>query len=817
MIGFRVLNKKALFLFIGFYFWFLSSNAQIKGIVTSQEGSPLESVVVSLMKLQDSALVKTTFTDSLGYYEFLNLKPDSYFLYITSIGCKPHSSSVVFFNDNNTFSTIPTIQLQASITTQLKEVSVESKLSFVEKKLDKTIVNPEALLANAGTNALEVLEKSPGVQVDVNGIISLRGKQGVQIYVDDKPTYLSAADLSTYLKSIPASMVGLIEIMTNPSAKYDAAGNAGVINIKLKKNKAKGFNGGISISYGQGFYPRSNNSVNFNYRIHKFNFFSSVGYSLNKSFQNLTIMRKYFDGNGKLNSAFTQNTFIKMYSNSVNAKLGVDYYINKKSTIGIVFSGFYNLYDNSSANNAIVSNEKSIPERLVTAFSPSKRIFKNGNINLNYNYKIDTIGQELTVNFDYLGYHSVQQQSLLSKTYLPDYTFLNRSNLVSKLPSNIQIGAIKIDYSKPFLVGIKLEAGVKSSYVVTDNIADFSDETNSVLTPNYDFSNHFKYKENINALYSNLSYEKNRFSIQAGLRYENTFIVGHQLGNKVNPDSSFVRKYNSFFPTFYLSYQCDSLANHQIGFSYGRRIDRPNYQDLNPFTYPLDRFTLYAGNTFLQPTFSNNFELSHTYKNRITTTLLFSLTKNMITETIEQNTNIFYSRPGNIGQQISYGVSVNGSIPAEKWWTVQFYAEVMHNSFKANLYNQRLNNSGTYFYFEATNQFSIGKTWVLELGGNYQTSIASAQFVLIPVGAFKAALAKRFYKNTMTLKLNISDVFYTNKPGGEIKSLYNSTASWFSTLDTRVLTLAFSYRFNKGESMAARKSGGTDSEKARVR
>jgi hypothetical protein len=808
---------------VGLVLWWASIaelNAQqvgrISGEVITDKRKAIEGVVVSLFNARDSILVKAVLTEESGKFEYIQLPFDTFYIVIAQLGFLVYKSKVIILNAQHPEWQVPLITLVAAEATELKDISIRSKSAFIERKVDRTVVNPDALISNAGANALEVLEKSPGVQVDLNGAISLKGKQGVLIYIDDKPTYLAPAELANYLRSIAASGIAFIEILTNPPAKYDAAGNAGIINIRLKKTKAKGFNGSVTISYGQGFYLRNGESFNFNYRVNRINIFANGSYNIGGTYQDLTIRRSYYTPDHALISTFSQHTFLKKHANNANFRLGFDYYINKKSTFGIALNGFNNLSNDPARNLAGVHGAQGDLEKVVATESSFHRKFENNSANLNYSYRIDSSGKEISANVDYLGYNSKLHQSLLSYSYQPDLTLIGRTNLVSYLPSTIQIGTAKVDYTHPMKGRARGEAGLKTSLVKTDNIADFADENNNILTVNNEFSNHFKYNENINAAYLNYSREQKKISYQAGLRYENTTIHGDQLGNAVHKDSVFVRKYNSLFPTCYLSYKFDSLEKHQLGFSYGRRIDRPNYQDMNPFTYPLDRFTLYAGNPFLQPTFSNNFELSHTFNNKITTTINYTYTRNVIHETVEQSTNIFYSRPGNIGKQISYGVSVTGELAIKKWWSLQFYTEWQYNDFQGVLYHQQLRNKGGFWFITPTSQFQLSPTLSLELGGNYQTSMSLAQFVLIPVGSMRIAAAKKLFKNKATLKMSISDFLYTNQPGGEVKSLYNSTASWHSYLDSRVVTVAFSYRFNKGQNIAPRKVGGSDSEKTRV-
>lgn len=793
----------------------LAQNYSLSGQVAGKDNTPIEGAIVSLLQAKDSSFIKTFITETDGKFEFLGLKEGSFLVMITQLGYQNFTSSPITLQaDQPTFS-LPAVMQEAS--SALGEVTLSARKPFVERKIDRTIINPDALISNAGSNVLEVLEKAPGLQVDGDGNISLKGKQGVLVFIDDKPTYLSAKDLPNYLRSLPAGSVENIEIMPNPPAKYDAAGNAGVINVRLKKNTAKGFNGGISLSYGQGRYARTNNSLDFNYRINKINFFSNLSGNFNGSYQDLTIKRAYFSPTGELNSTFVQNSYIRRERSGISLKLGADYYINDKATLGVMVSAFRNPTITDVTNRAEIGDANRQIQSLNNALTPSTEIWKNGTANVNYSYKVDKKGKEITANLDYLRYDTDQTQSLVNSTLTPSNVLLGESRLDSELPSIITIQTAKVDYTNPLPAGAKWEAGSKASFIQTDNIANFFDVVGNVNTPNYEFSNRFKYEENIYAGYLNYSKEGKRFSLQAGLRFESTNIKGNQLGNEKLRDSTFTRNYNSFFPTLYLSYLLDTARVHQLGFSYGRRINRPNYQDMNPFTYPLDKFTLYGGNPFLKPTFSHNFELSHTFKDMITTTLQFSQVQDVITETIEQGNNIFYSRPGNLGKQTSYGISITGGFQITKWWTMQLYTEVTYNDFESELYGQKLRNKGAYWFISPTQQFKINEKWSAELGGNYQSSVYTGQFITIPVGSVRAGVGKKILKGKGNLKLNINDMFYTNQPGGDIKGLGNSSASWYSLLDTRVVNIAFSYRFNKGKTLKAREMNGSESEKQRVK
>lgn len=789
---------------------------KILGTVKNSQNEALIGATVTLLKARNEALIKATFTDVNGAFEFEKLPPDSCKVTVSFVGMAKYTSELLVLDTQRNSLVLADIVLTNNTNT-LNEVKVTAKKSFMEQRIDRTVINPDALISNAGVTSLEVLEKAPGIMVDVNGNISLKGKTGVVVFIDDKPTYLSVTDLAGYLRSIPSGTIETIEIMTNPPAKYDAAGNAGVINIKLKKNIAKGFNGGLNLAYGQGRFMRTNNSLNFNYRINKFNFFSNLSINQNNSYQDLTIWRRYFAPTGELASSFTQNSYIKPESGGKNLKLGVDFYATKKTTLGLVLSGFRNTTVRNVTNNAQIIDGRNVLLGLVEAETPTNVLFKNGSINLNLTHQLKAKDREISVNIDNIVYNSDIKQVLTNSNLQPDRTLLSQSVLESLLPSRLNIKAAKVDFVTPIAAGGRFEAGLKSSLVRTENIADFFDVNGQNRVPNYEFSNNFEYDENINAAYVNYSRDLKKLSVQAGLRFENTNIEGNQLGNKQVKDSTFSRKYNNLFPTFYLAYRFDSTDTHQMGFSIGRRIDRPNYKDMNPFTYPLDRFTYYSGNPFLQPTFAFNVELSHTYKNFLTTTFEYSRADNVISETNEQRGNIFYSRPGNFAKQITYGISINGVFTPTKWWTIQVYTALMNNAFKSVIYNQLLDESRFYWVCMPTNQFQISKQWRAELAGSYQSKVLSGQFLVLPIRSIRAGVALKILKDQGTIKLNVSDVLYTNQVGGDIRNIANSSANWYSFLDTRVATVSFSYRFNKGQNLKVRQSGGSETEQKRVK
>jgi hypothetical protein len=731
---------------------------------------------------------------------------------------KAYESEIIALNSDNPNINLSSIVLMPNAMTNLDEVVVTKKKPFVENKIDRTVVNVDAFITAAGGDAMDILEKSPCILVDQNGTITFKGKSGVQVFIDDKPTYLSGSELEAYLKSLPASTLDKIELMTNPPAKYDAAGGAGIINIVSKRSKSKGFNGTLTSRFSQGKRSGNRQGVNFNYMNNKVRLFGSVGYAEQNPINDLFIFRKFKNTDGTTTSLFYQNSFIDTKIKTTNTRIGMDYYVSEKTTLGVGLSGVLRTNRQKSDVESDVTDANSVLDSSIVAYNRQKQKFKNGGVNFNLRHELDSIGQKLTFDLDYLKYDTSSKQTFNNYIYQPDNSLSSEDELKGLLPSDIDIYSLKTDYTLPFKDGSTFETGYKISYTKTDNIADYRDVVNGEEIPNYSTSNHFKYDEIINATYVNFNTNYKRFSFQTGLRLENTESKGNQLGNIEQAASKFKRNYTSLFPTVYVLYKLDSIGNNQLVINYGRRINRPYFQDLNPFVSPLDKFTFYSGNPFLNPSFSNNYELSYRYKGIFSTTLSYGSSKNDINETIEINEGIYYSRPGNIGRSEFFSLNANAQLTFTKWWSANIYSEATHSRFKSKLYTEDLKSSGTFWYFSMNNSFKFQKGWSAELSGSYQTDIVSSQFVLLSRSNINFGVQKKLFNDKASIKLSANDIFYSNQNNGIIKNLQNTEANWTNKLDSRFVALTFSYSF--GKSFATKKqydSNGADNEKNRVK
>lgn len=783
--------------------------ASLSGTVMAN-ATPLELAYVQLFNTKDSALVKMEVTDEKGVFTFNQLAKGNYTILVSHIQYQSQSiRNIEVALDNVTIEPIVLINVKGN----LKEVTVVGQKKYIEKKADRLIINPDALISNDGLNVMEVLEKSPGVRVDENSTISLRGKQGVNVFIDNRPTYLTGEGLSNFLKGLPSGAVKQIELITNPPAQYDAQGSAGIINIVLKKNTVKGFNGGITSSYRQGQRARFNNTAFLNYRVNKVNMFGNIAYNNNKQFQDLTIKRSYLNSNGDATTQLNQHSFINEHQGGFTAKVGADYYMNSKSVLGFTVSHFNNFNNTNTPSNTALNDNVNNSDSFVFTQSNGYKGWQNANVNINYAYTFDSTGKNIAINADYLNYKADIAQTLYNATFFGN-NLITQNGLKGNLPADINVYAVKADYVHPLPNNQKVDVGVKTSMVMIDNEALFRNDNNEV---NYDLSNKFLYDENISAAYINYAREWAKNAIQIGLRYEHTQLSGNQTGNPFRKDSTFDRNYGNLFPTLFVNHKFDSLDKHQVSFSAGYRINRPNYQDLNPFFYPLDKFSIYGGNPFLRPTFAYNTELTYSLSNKYFTTLSYSYVSNVISETIQLEGNLFFSRPGNIGTQQSYVLSFSGSFNPAKPWVIQCDLEGGHNAFSGNIYNQRLNNSGFYGASNVINQFVLGKNWFAEMIFVGQTTVNSAQFITIPNWRTGVAVQKKFWKNKASVKLNFTDVFYSFRSGGEILALQQAGSTFYSRFDSRTFIVSLSYNFKSGQSLRGRNSGGADEEKSRIK
>jgi outer membrane receptor protein involved in Fe transport len=776
-----------------------NTQGKVTGTVNGS-AKPIEAATVNLLRAKDSSIAKIAVSNKNGEFEIEKLNNGKYLISVQSVGFKKFYSNIFELTTTKNTYDLSSISLTAT-DKQLSDVVVVSKKPLVEQRLDRTIVNVDASITSVGSTALEVLEKSPGVSVDKDGNISLKGKSGVVILVDGKPSYLGAADLANMLRNMTANQLDQIEIMTNPPAKYDASGNAGVINIKTKKNKLKGLNGSVTVGYGQGVYPKAKQSVNMNYRNGKLNVFGNYSYNHRQNFQELALERNFINSSKQLVSIFSQNSNSISQSNNHSAKIGADFFASKNTTYGFVINGFDNSSTRIGESNTRIMNANAALQSITLASTPSTERFKNLSSNFNFRHKFDTTGKELTIDLDYAGYNGKNNGSLINSYFNSNnMPVLPGDTLINNLPTIISIYSAKADYTLPLKKGAKFEAGFKISYLETDNNAKYDSIINNQYKPDYNRSNHFIYKENINAAYVNYSRQLNKkWSMQLGLRVENTHAKGDQLAKVLIGNATFDTTYTQLFPTAYVSYTLNE--KNQFSLNYGRRINRPDYESLNPFVQFLDKYTFEQGNPGLKPQFSDNIELSHLFMGGLlSTTLNYTKVNNIIQQVIEQRTatNETFVKQANIATLDQFGIAISGQIPIAKWMSLNMYANLYTNRFRGIINNASVDLSAPTFMFNGSTSIKLGKGWNAELSGFYRSKGLEGVMFINPMGMISSGISKSVLKGKGSVRLNIRDMFWLQKPNGYAK--YDDIDIRFKNqFDNRVANLSFTYRFSKGK------------------
>lgn len=783
-------------------------NAQtIKGYIKDNEDKPLANATVSLLRMKDSSVAKLAVTDKEGKFTMAGIKDGRYRLMAAYVG-HGNGFSAPFEVSGTGEINAPAIAL-AKKGSDLAGVTVTAKKQLIEVKADKTIFNVEGTINAVGQDALELLRKAPGVQIDKDDNISVSGKNGVQVFIDGKPSPLAGKDLSEYLKTLQAAQIELIEIITNPSAKYEAAGNAGIINIRLKRNKTLGSNGSVNAGYGIGIHPKYNGGIALNHRSQTINLFGTYNYNRGYNESPFNLYRELSD------SAFDQHSTFFNHNQSHNFKVGADFLLNKFSTVGVMMNGVRANPRSFSSSNTYISYQPTktgVKQLRATNNNFSRR--DNTSYNLNYRYT-NPKGRDLNIDADYSNY-DISTDQFLTNIYFDatGTTEISRemNNLIS--PTSINIYSAKADYEQNYKGG-RLGIGGKTSFIRTDNDFQRYNITTSSKDLDKDKSNRFRYNENINAGYINYNKQfKKGVMVQVGVRVENTVTEGRSTGLKnvsgsyVAYDSSFKRNYTDLFPSAAITF--NKNPKNQWSISYSRRIDRPAYQDLNPFEFKLDNYTYQKGNTELRPQFTHNFGLTNIYKFKLTTGLNYSHTDDVfsqLTEVYVDNTgrtSKSYLIKRNLATQDNFALNI--SYPFQyKAYSLFFNVSSYYSHFRSNNGQYKNVDINVFSYrFFAQNSLKLGKTVTAELSGWYNgPSLWGATFKTKPMGQMDLGIQKTILKGKGNIKFALNDVLETFK-FSSVTDYDNQYLKVNGRQEGRVFRINFSYRFGNTQVKAAR-------------
>ncbi|MBL0024477.1 MAG: TonB-dependent receptor [Saprospiraceae bacterium] len=786
----------------------LGFGQSIKGTL-NDNSLPVAYANVMLHNAKDSSLRKFTYSDDNGLFTFAHIKEGNYFLKATFVGLDDFTSNAfTVLSDDLDFGTIS----MSATSNKISEVTITAKKPLMEVKPDRIVLNVAGSVLATGDDALSLLRKAPGVLVDNNENITLLGKTGLVIYIDGKPSPLSSADLANMLKNMSSNDIESIEIISNPSAKYEAQGTAGIINIKRKKLNNAGVNGSATVTGRQGKTSGLSSSLNLNFRNQKFNIAANGGFYNSHNFNYNDFYRE------QNNLGFKTLNENRNNSIGLNSKISADYYVNKKSTLGIIAEhseGTDQMTNNSitKLGNILVSRTDSL------LLNNGNTKANSNNTNLNANYYFDG-GNETTFNID-LNYGKYIREN---NSYTPNkYTNVEGSKVTSSYevrsitPTEIDIMNLKMDYERKLGKG-KISGGLKSALVKTDNSFNFYNINEGTEILNQNLSNRFKYNEWVNAGYINYNLQGKKLGFNIGIRIENSNTKGDLIAmNPVN-NKLVKRDYTNVFPSAGLSFT--PSKKHSFQLSYGRRINRPNYKDLNPFEFQLDQLTFEKGNPFLNPEYTDNIQLTHNFAQKLTTTLSYSHTTNVITRLVDtsgiKGTFITWD---NIAYRKVYSVGVGAPFSITEKWSTYTNLNGVHTRNYADFGNGKaININVSSFNMYHQQSFSLSKGWSTEVNGWYNSpSLWEGTFVMKAMWAAGAGISKKFAGNSAKITLNIDDIFKTNIWSGESTygGLYmNVMGGW----DSRRARMTFSYNFGKQTKGKSRKRNtGLEDEQNRIK
>ena len=781
---------------------YLSAQTGFSGFVTDENGHKLDAAIIKLNI--NGQLSKTTITDK-GRFSIENIKSGIYTLTVTCTGYIPYASQVSIPKDSITL-------LLRKSAIQLKDVVISGNKPLIERKIDRVVFNLENSITASGGTAWEALNKAPGVQTKADGSVTANNK-GVMIYMNDRPLRLSGEDLSNYLKNIPSDHISRIEVIANPSSRYDAQGTA-IINIVSKKTTSQGVNATIGTSYTQAVYGSYNSSVVLNYRKNKLNLFGNYGYSNRKKAhdENEYVIFKstndysYWDNIKSGTRSGTGNSF----------QTGLDYKLTDKQVIGFLMNGYY--ANNSRINNVntnIYNNYKTSADSILNTYNNTKGNSTQYSYNVNYKINLDTLNQSLNIDMDYVPYQNSNNQQVNNSSLLPDGAMASPPfSIITASKQNIDIWSGKLDYVYQPFKKIKFESGIKYSSITTTNKFDFF--TNTSATPQQDFnkSNQFNYKERISAFYTIAAGTMGELNFQIGLRGEYTQTTGNSITlNSINKNNYF-----RLFPSINLIRPI--TKNSELNFVFNTRINRPDYGRLNPFRYYTSPYAFIEGNPALKPSYIIATELGYTYKKQYNVSIYYQRANDYFSNiTVQDNINkLFYDTQRNLDLSSEAGIYLSVPFIPVSWWEINNFIQGSYKKEKSGYLDGQYDYHILGLYLSTNQAFTIHKEQGLkaEINAWYRSPGIQGIYNIDRVYDVSLGIRKTMINKLLTIRLAFNDIFYGN--ANRIRVNYqNQQNGFYEKNDTRNISLAISYRLgNKKIADSRKRKTASEDEKKRT-
>ena len=785
--------------------WALRQETDVKGKVVNEQQEPIIGASVYLLSSNTEVIIKTGVTDDGGYYEIKNAPQGSFVIEVSAVGLSKFKSEPFTIADKGTEMDVITM---LPLSTEIEAVEIKGELPLIQSSNGKLILNVENSSISAGNNALEVLKRAPGVSVDKDDNVLLMGQQGVNVTIDGRQTYMTGDQLATFLKSTDGAQIRSIEVSTTRSAKDDAEGAAGVINIVMKKNKMEGFNGSFVASGGIGKHFRGNSSINLNYKKNNTTLFGNYSYTNNTREDDLEIERTI--SNKNVNTVSNQKTNLVEDDRTHNYKVGIEQKTSDRNILTLQFNGNNNIeeQDNNSITN-FGPNLISI-DSILNSVTVSNQTFNRYSLNANNEFKIDTNGTKLTADVDYSMFRTTNHVDYDYRMLNPDQSPLYDPELERNImPVEIDIFAAKLDFLKTIGKG-QLETGVKYSNVNSDNNTQYDLFLNNSWQNDANRSNYFIYKEQIAAGYIDYNTTFGKWNAKVGLRGEYTISDGHS----VTKDEQVKRDYLDLFPSGSLSY--NAHENHVLALSYARKISRPNYRFLNPFEFYIDKFTFMKGNPYLNPQYTHNITLNYSLYKMFNITLGTDLTTDAMVESMGQDStkNTTWVIRENLGKSSTSYVNISAPFRIGKFWTMYNNLTGIHMYFEGPIAGSYVKQGSVFFQGASMNTFKLSKAFSAEMSVNYTSPFIYNVYRIETKWNMDVGATYNFKDERSALKLAATDIFKTNRNNLSTNfSEFNSKIRQYN--DAQTIRLTYTYKFGNLK-QSIRKKDSDSEEKSRA-
>ncbi|WP_411972514.1 TonB-dependent receptor domain-containing protein [Sphingobacterium sp. Lzh-3] len=765
---------------------FAHAQVKITGKVQSADNSALPLATVYLTKTNTTVILKAVVTDENGEYEFSDVRAGNYRIDVKMVGYTSNKSNV--FELGTSDYKVPVILLNADAR-KLQEVAVEGKRPMVESKPGKLVLNVENSPLAAGNNALDIVQRAPGVSLDNNNNLQLMGQSGVSVTIDGRQTYMSGEQLVNFLKSTDGNQIKSVEVITTRAAKDDAEGAVGTINIVLKKNRMEGFNGTFNMTAGRGEKFRGNSSLSLNYKKNNTTVFGSYAYSDEKSHRKLLLDRVIQNKGEK--TYFKQRSILDEKEQNHSYRFGVEQRTSARNTLTVQFNGSNNIEYNDNDSKTNVGKSFTTLDSLLISTSQFKELFDRYSANLNNEFRIDSNGRKLTLDLDWSKFKSSKRVGYNNQYFDGQMNAITPEEIQrSRMPIGIDIYVAKLDYEQPLSKVSKLEMGAKYSNVTSDNDLTFEDFLDNAWMNNTKRTNHFVYKEQIAAGYIDYNNTIGKWGLKIGARGEYTF----SDGNSLTLNKQVKRNYFKLFPNANLTYTLDE--NHIFSLGYARKITRPNYRQLNPFDYFIDKLTFERGNPYLNPQFSNEFTLNYTLMQRYNVTLGINDVRDAIVESMGQDSVLkqTWVIRENLGKNLTAYLNLNIPITVSKIWSMNNNITGIHFNFDGMVGGHPLKRKSFLLQATSMHNLKLAKSLSANLNLRYFSPFKYNVYDMRARWDMEVGATKTFKDQRSSLKLAVSDLFNTGN-----QNLKTNFGDFDSSIrqyqDRRVVRLTYSYKF----------------------